>query len=737
MGSITQALRSAASGLSVNQEALNLIANNTANVNTVGYSRKVVSTEAVAVAGVGAGVQISAISRLVDEGLMKTLRIENGQLNTMTSKTDYYSRVQDVFGSPLENSSLSHILESFGESLEALATSPEQTVNKVSAVRLAEDFILKLNSMTETIQDLRLQADSEIAQITVQINEITANIDQLNDDIISNGSVGRDVTDLKDQRDLQVDKLSKLIDIRYFSRNDGDMIIFTSAGRTLVDTVPPQVTHTAASSVAATTTHAEADFSGIYVGDAVARNDITTELREGTLKGLVDIRDSILPNLQSQIDELAVELKNVMNQIHNRGSMFPGLQTMTGSRDIIDSTVQKIQLDPTSNVDDTTIILMDSSGEQTAVTTLNTIMQDATYGAAYSSRGTGNDWTIAVVNSQLQSWLQANGATGATAAVNASGKMEINLNTTSLNLTFRDETASTNGSTLADAEIGFDSDGDGNVDETVSGFSNFFGLNDFFSNNKADNTYESDVLDSSFVTSAATLNFRDSTGLLTGSPLTVPSGTSLTALATLITNDVSNMTASVVPDGSGYRLRMSHDQGSSTIITQASTDTLLSDITMHVADVGVASTMTVRSDISDSPGLVSTGRAQWDSSRGAAGEYFMSVGDNSTITELASSFNSNQSFEKSGGLPAVSYSFTQYAAAIVATNSAEAGVNSRNIESQEALTNSLQFKSDSVRGVNLDEEMANLIVFEQAFSAAARVISVIQRMMDALERAVA
>ena len=55
---------------------------------------------------------------------------------------------------------------------------------------------------------------------------------------------------------------------------------------------------------------------------------------------------------------------------------------------------------------------------------------------------------------------------------------------------------------------------------------------------------------------------------------------------------------------------------------------------------------------------------------------------------------------------------------------------------QKALTDSLQLKSDSLRGVNLDEELANLILFEQAFIAAARVIAVIQRMFDALDRAI-
>ena len=68
-------------------------------------------------------------------------------------------------------------------------------------------------------------------------------------------------------------------------------------------------------------------------------------------------------------------------------------------------------------------------------------------------------------------------------------------------------------------------------------------------------------------------------------------------------------------------------------------------------------------------------------------------------------------------------------ASLANTNKADFGF-------QKSLTDSLQLKSDTIRGVNLDEELAALIVFEQAYSAAARILSVIQRMFDALERAI-
>ena len=67
MGDLTQALRSAQSGLLVNQQTLNVVANNIANVNSTGYSRKIVNTESQVIAGVGAGIRISEITRRVDD----------------------------------------------------------------------------------------------------------------------------------------------------------------------------------------------------------------------------------------------------------------------------------------------------------------------------------------------------------------------------------------------------------------------------------------------------------------------------------------------------------------------------------------------------------------------------------------------------------------------------------------------------------------------------------------------
>lgn len=737
MGDITQALRTAQSGLLVNQQALNTVSNNIANVNTIGYSKKIVNFENVSIAGVPAGVRISNVTRSVDEGLLKTVRIENGELNALTGKETTFDRLQDLFGAPGDNDSLSHIIESFGEAGELLAANPGKTLEPTEFIRRAEDVVQKLQNMSNSIQEYRLQADQSITDIVGQINIVTAQIDQLNDDIISNGAVNRDVTDLRDLRDLELDKLSKLVDIRYFFRADGDVVVFTSGGQTLVDTIPPVLSHTSASALTPTSTHAEGDIEGIYVGTQIAANDITNDIREGQLKALIEVRDEILPNLQAQIDHLSAAMRDAFNEVHNRGVPFPGATSMTGTREIIAGGTQTITLDAAGSVDDVAIVLVDSNGDQTATTTLNSIMTVATFGGtAQASRG---PWTVDEVATHLQGYLQANVSSASTATVNSSGKLQIDLNSTSFNLAFRDQTATAVGSDAEDAAIGFDSNGDGNIDETISGFSSFFGLNDFFVTNLSQNTYESDTLDSGFSTTAATFTFHDATSLglgvpLGGSTLTVPAGTSLNDLATLITANVTDITASVVPDGAGSRLRVSHDNGTAFTFTQANSDTLIADMGIQVADTRVSSTISVRSDISNSPAKLSTGRPQFDSNLGSGGEYFTSNDDDTVARQLADTFIAATSFSQAGGLPSIGNTFVAYATDILANNAGLIAANERAIATEEALVNSLQFKSDSVRGVNLDEEMANLIVFEQAFSAAARVISVIKEMMEALER---
>jgi flagellar hook-associated protein 1 FlgK len=253
--------------------------------------------------------------------------------------------------------------------------------------------------------------------------------------------------------------------------------------------------------------------------------------------------------------------------------------------------------------------------------------------------------------------------------------------------------------------------------------------------------HESNVLNASFTSTAATLRFNDRNGAIAvggGTTLAIPAGSSLNDIATLINANVSGVSAGVVPDGSGFRLRITHDQGLDLVITQDTgvPDTLLTNLGMHVGDVNTAQSLRVRSDIQGTPGLVSTGSPKWDANLGIAGEYFMSPSDDTIIQQLASAFTSTNAFDTSGGITGTNTTFTDFATSILVDSTSKASANEIGLGFQQALTDTLQLKSDNIRGVNLDEEMSNLILFEQAFNAAARVLSVIQNMIKELNDAI-
>jgi flagellar hook-associated protein 1 FlgK len=702
---------------------LNLISNNIANVNTPGYSRKDPQLVSRVTGGVGSGVTIEGVTRQVSEDLLRTLRIEKSTLEALGIKEAFFARIQELFGSPGSNTSLSHIMGEFVNSIESLAEMPAGTIQQNELVRRAEDMTVKFRQMSETVQELRRQADRDIELSVEEINEIITNIQDLNSQISGAENLASDASELRDQRDRDLDRLSELIDVTSFQRPNGELVIFTTAGRTLVDNVPRTLSHLGAGTLAATTTKAEGDLNGIFVGAQVPGNDITGEIRDGKLKGLIELRDNILTDMQSQLDELAGEVRDVFNQIHNRGAPQPGMQSASGTRRFVDSSTQTITWGGT---DDTKIVLLDNNGDQTAGLSLRTAL------------GGAGPFTIDAVATAIQTFLQANDSLGtSTASVASDGTFNITLDNTALKFVIRDESAVANGSSFKDAAINFDSGGVVGTDETVDGFANFLGLNDFFVDNLTDAVHESNVLNASFTSTAATLRFNDRNGAIAvggGTTLAIPAGSSLNDIATLINANVSGVSAGVVPDGSGFRLRITHNQGLDLVITQDTgvPDTLLTNLGMHVGDVNTAQSLRVRSDIQGTPGLVSTGSPKWDANLGIAGEYFMSPSDDTIVQQLASAFTSTNAFDTSGGITGTNTTFTDFATSILVDSTSKASANEIGLGFQQALTDTLQLKSDNIRGVNLDEEMSNLILFEQAFNAAARVLSVIQNMIKEL-----
>lgn len=794
--SLTLGLNAAISGLMTAQRGLDLVSHNIANVNTEGYTRKLFNPESRVLNGSGVGVQVGAITRRVEDGLVRSLRESKGLYSNIMVQNDYMQRVQDLFGTPADNTSLSHSVAELGNQFELLALEADKAPQALQTVQTGQSVADKLAALSKQLQGLRTDVDQEMASTVNDVNNLLTNIDSLNDKISLAFATGRDTTDLLDKRDSQLTALSQIVDITYYARESGEVAVFTKSGATLVDNKPAILTHPPLSSVQPWDAYGSGSFSGLYVGGT----DITNDIRSGSLKGLVELRDHTIPDMQAQVDELAKTMREDINLIHNRGTSYPSLaSSYTGSQSFIDVTKQTMDIGTDG---DTVIALFNTDGTESASTSLRTLMGTSSF-------------TVQDMSSALQSWLQANGASNAsvgfgdtiggtptitnpaiavdtaagtltaagafgsfsagmeitlsggtpydgtytvTAATansltldppppgvngvvaatvtgsSPSGAMHIDLNAPGLGLAFRDQVSSVPGADPQDLSISFDADGNGTLEKSAQGFSNFFGLNDFYSNERSNWLWDSAVQPTNFrQIGSMRLSFSsESQGLNFGNVL-VQNNDSLAAIADRINNDPVlglQVNASVVTEGSGQRLRIKNLDGTELAITQiGGVANGIQNLGLVPSASGESSALTVSTHLIDNPDLISRGRIQYSSE---TGEYFLASGDNEVVSEMANAFNGAHSYDSAGGLSTGNLSFSDYAASIISKAANQANSMETEVTYQANLTEALDVKSSDISDVNLDEELAQLMIFQQSYTAAAKVISTTQEMLDVL-----
>jgi flagellar hook-associated protein 1 FlgK len=178
----------------------------------------------------------------------------------------------------------------------------------------------------------------------------------------------------------------------------------------------------------------------------------------------------------------------------------------------------------------------------------------------------------------------------------------------------------------------------------------------------------------------------------------------LQTMATAINNDATlaaaNITAEVVIEGSNYRLK----------INDSDSDNYWIEDSVGAGGLDVGTTQGV------------------------------TIGDGSVARDLAAVFEATIAFgaapQAGGGLAQSDTTFAVYSATVLSFNAAKVAANERDLTFQTKLTDELYNKHASISAVNLDEELASMIVYEQAYIAAARMITTTQELFRVLEETV-
>ena len=333
---LSQALSAALAGVTTTQQGISVIAGNVANANTPGYVEENVNQVAVSVAGQqGVSVDTTGINRNLNTLLQNQLWTETsgGSYADMTSQM--YQQLQAIYGTPSSSSSFSAIYSNFTSALQALASDPSSYSAQTQVTGAAQAFTQSLNAMTGTIQELRTQAEQGIATDVQTANTAIADIAKINQQLGSAPADSATAT-LEDQRDQDIAQLSQLMNVTVVRGGNNQISVYTGTGQQLVSGMNASTLSFGDVGTLTATTLWSADPSQDQAGtitlttpsgtqtDLVAQNAI----QSGEIGAYLQMRDTVLPQAQNQLDELANQMSQaVSNQTTNGTAVTSGSQS--------------------------------------------------------------------------------------------------------------------------------------------------------------------------------------------------------------------------------------------------------------------------------------------------------------------------------------------------------------------------------------------------------------------------
>jgi flagellar hook-associated protein 1 FlgK len=285
------------SALQAHQRAMEVAGQNVANVNTPGYSRQRVELSPAYTLRMptldgtpkppqtGSGVDLTAIRRLTDGLLARQLRNESAGLHQWEAYRDGLGRIEGIIQEQSEQG-VAATLNELWLAWRELGSAPQETAIRLKVIdsgqRLAQQLNLIYNRLTE-LQDI---LDDQVTNITAQVDDKATQVAELNRQIRLLLSLKEQPNELMDRRDQLVREIVETTGATVVENADGTLNVELT-GQTLVN--------------------------------GITANALTSNPDGGKLQGLIDVRDTIIPDLLTALDTLAVTLRDEVNAVHTGG----------------------------------------------------------------------------------------------------------------------------------------------------------------------------------------------------------------------------------------------------------------------------------------------------------------------------------------------------------------------------------------------------------------------------------
>lgn len=370
MSSLGNLVQIGLSALRGQQAGLNVVANNIANVNTEGYSRKSADlvTSPQIVGNIGTGVDFAGLTRARDVILDRQARFEAGLGGRLEFFESAMSTMEAIFtevagGGTTETGSIFDIdagaaltgaFSRFFMAFQDLANNPESQATRAAVREEATLLTDQFRRISTQLSVLGNDLDQELGMTATRINDLTKQIAVLNKGIVSVKKSPQDVAgDLDDERDRLVDELATLLDVTLNEQTDGTFTITGSSGDGVLlvdrDRSFDLETRLIMQSGSASTQVVQ------------AHDGRVVHFKTGKLSAILEARDEKLSKFSSELDTLASTFATRFNAQHSSGF---GLDRSSGNFFFEPSSTSAAKIEVASGVLDNLDKIAASSASQ-------------------------------------------------------------------------------------------------------------------------------------------------------------------------------------------------------------------------------------------------------------------------------------------------------------------------------------------------------------------------------------
>jgi flagellar hook-associated protein 1 FlgK len=309
------------SGMVAAKTAIATSGHNIANSKTEGASRQRIQTEATEPQSslgkgyIGSGVRVNRVERVNDEYIEKQIRNNGRDLAHLEEKDMVLHQTEDIFNE-MSGEGLNRMVSRVFNEFRKLSNDPDSEAVRQSVREATKAMVNDFHRIRAEVRDVQSHIDARIEGSVSEANATAKEIAELNQRINQLTLQGGAPNDLMDRRDVVLKKLATYVDVSMHQDKEGNYNVdIKGVGPLVVGN------HTESFGVA----RSEADGEGkptnsfdITTTASVSAN-VTHRLSGGKLGALLESRDQLLSSVMDRLDDLAYNLTNSVNEIHEQG----------------------------------------------------------------------------------------------------------------------------------------------------------------------------------------------------------------------------------------------------------------------------------------------------------------------------------------------------------------------------------------------------------------------------------